>query len=191
MVHFHSQNPNFCKTWLLYFMTICNIIRQFDLFYGHLVYFGGHLVHFSHFGFLYQVKSGNPGSPTRLPKQSQRTKNGFFYFLNYVKKVSRNCILSTPKLPTVKNFNIQIPNRKKVNAIRSKFSSLTLWKWYCVGCLSCGGVSTINCQEVKWRHFDSRYFGCRRNILTPSKRVWKLFFLIRVIYHRKFHNPFV
>jgi hypothetical protein len=43
-------------------MVIWNILLSFGTFYGHFGIFCGLLVCFSHFGMLYQEKSGNPGT---------------------------------------------------------------------------------------------------------------------------------
>jgi hypothetical protein len=66
MVCFQTKNPNLGKFWtvlqwkmIVYFMDTWSILRSFDVFYGHLVYF-------SRFGILYQEKSGNPGLPLAL-----------------------------------------------------------------------------------------------------------------------------
>jgi hypothetical protein len=55
----------FWKAWewkvLISFMTIWYALWSFVLLYGNLVNFGDHLLHFPHFGILYQEKSGNRG----------------------------------------------------------------------------------------------------------------------------------
>jgi hypothetical protein len=66
MLYFKTKNPHLGKFWrvlqwkmLVYYMAIWSIIRLFSLFYGHLgICMLGHLVYFSRFGMLYQVKSG-------------------------------------------------------------------------------------------------------------------------------------
>jgi hypothetical protein len=42
------------------FLDICAILRQFDICYGHMVYFVAIWYIFPRFGILYQDKSGNP-----------------------------------------------------------------------------------------------------------------------------------
>jgi hypothetical protein len=49
---------------LVYFMDIWYILRPFGYFYGHFVVIW---LTFSHFGMLYQEKSGNPGFHSGLP----------------------------------------------------------------------------------------------------------------------------
>jgi hypothetical protein len=94
MAYFQTKNPNLGKFLecvamknvgkfngrLVYFTAISNILRPFVIFCGHLLYFVaicyiicGHLlyfvvilVYFSHFGMLYQEKSGNPGNMVAL-----------------------------------------------------------------------------------------------------------------------------
>jgi hypothetical protein len=71
MVYFQTKNPICIKfggscygrCWyiyshLAYFMAVWYMLLPFGIFYG---IFGGHLIYFSHFGKLYQEKSGNPG----------------------------------------------------------------------------------------------------------------------------------
>jgi hypothetical protein len=41
-------------------MDIWSILRPFDIFYRHLVYFVYNLVHLPRFGTVFQEKSGNP-----------------------------------------------------------------------------------------------------------------------------------
>jgi hypothetical protein len=69
MVCFQTKNPNLGKFWrvlhwkmLVYFMETWSILMSFVLL--DIWTFGivrGNLVHFSHYGILYQEKSGNPG----------------------------------------------------------------------------------------------------------------------------------
>jgi hypothetical protein len=40
-------------------MNLWSILSPIDIFYGHFDVFFGHLVHFPHFGVLYQEQSGN------------------------------------------------------------------------------------------------------------------------------------
>jgi hypothetical protein len=68
MVYFQTKNPNLGKFWralelkmLVYFVVIWNILRPFDILYGH--YVGNvvviwHIFHRS--GILCQEKAGNP-----------------------------------------------------------------------------------------------------------------------------------
>jgi hypothetical protein len=72
MEYFQTKNPNLGKFWrvlqwnmLAYFMDIWSILRSIGIFCGNLVYF-------SHFGMLYQEKSGNPGGIA----PSLETENG-------------------------------------------------------------------------------------------------------------------
>jgi hypothetical protein len=51
------ENVDLFYSHLLYFMDIWYILWTLGIFYGHLVYF---VVIYSHFGMLYQEKSGNP-----------------------------------------------------------------------------------------------------------------------------------
>jgi hypothetical protein len=67
MAYFQTKNPNLGKFWrvlqwkiLVYFMAIWSILRIFDIFYGHLVYFPPSWQTFSRFGLLHKEKSGNP-----------------------------------------------------------------------------------------------------------------------------------
>jgi hypothetical protein len=61
MDYFQTQNPNLGKFWsvldwnmLIYFMSICNILQTFGIFYDHLVHtYCVPLVHF--FWFWYHV----------------------------------------------------------------------------------------------------------------------------------------
>jgi hypothetical protein len=67
MVCFQTKNPNLGKFWrvlqgkiIVYFMDTWSILRYFVIFDGHLVYVvHGNIAYFSHFGTLYQEKSGN------------------------------------------------------------------------------------------------------------------------------------
>jgi hypothetical protein len=45
---------------LLYFMSICHILRTFGIFYDHLVHFMFIWYIFLYFGIMCQEKSGNP-----------------------------------------------------------------------------------------------------------------------------------
>jgi hypothetical protein len=45
---------------LVYFMHIGSILWAFDIFYGHVVYFGVFWYIFPRFGIFHQEKSGNP-----------------------------------------------------------------------------------------------------------------------------------
>jgi hypothetical protein len=64
MVQFQTNLGKFwraleCKI-LVYFMDIWSILRPFDIFYGHLVYFVVIWYIFPRVGKLYQEKYGNP-----------------------------------------------------------------------------------------------------------------------------------
>jgi hypothetical protein len=68
MVHFQTKSPNLGKfvsalDWkmLIYFMSICNILWTFGIFYDHLVHYVFIWYIFSGFGIMNQEKSGNPG----------------------------------------------------------------------------------------------------------------------------------
>jgi hypothetical protein len=83
VLHFQAKNTKFwvnfggfCNgsCWYITYMAIWYILRPFDIFYGHLIYFRSfcrkiyqnghkvyHLLYFPHFGMLNQEKSGNPG----------------------------------------------------------------------------------------------------------------------------------
>jgi hypothetical protein len=70
MVYFQTKNANLGKFRLAIkyvgkFMDVSSILLPFGIFCGHLVYFVVILVYFSHFGMLYQEKSGNPGEHTQ------------------------------------------------------------------------------------------------------------------------------
>jgi hypothetical protein len=98
MVYFQTKNPNLGKFWttldwkmLIYFMAVLeystdiwDILRQFGTFCVHLV-------HFSGFGIMHQVKSGNPGLRSRknlkLRKESRVSQ---FLFLGLQKIVSNS-----------------------------------------------------------------------------------------------------
>jgi hypothetical protein len=67
MVYFQTKNWNWGKflralKWkvLMYFVDSWSILRPFDIFYGHLVYFVVILYIFPSVGKLYKEKSGNP-----------------------------------------------------------------------------------------------------------------------------------
>jgi hypothetical protein len=60
IVYLQTKNCNLGTFWtvlqwkmLVYFMTIWSILRTFDIFFGHLVYFCRNLVHSPHFGILH------------------------------------------------------------------------------------------------------------------------------------------
>jgi hypothetical protein len=100
------------------FTAILSILLQ--KFYGTLVHtFCGHLVHFSCFGMLYLVKSGNPGKKMQFALLGQSTRDWpfrdrvFFHRAKVSAVRSENCnsvkllfqfgdLLSTSKLPIVK-----------------------------------------------------------------------------------------
>jgi hypothetical protein len=67
MVWFQTKDPNLGKFWrvllwkiLVFFMTIWSILRPFEIFYGHFIYFVVIWYIFPCFGILDQEKSGNP-----------------------------------------------------------------------------------------------------------------------------------
>jgi hypothetical protein len=67
MVFFHTKNRNLGIFWrplelkmFIHFRVIGNILRLFDIFCGHLVYFVAIWYIFPCFGMFYQEKSGNP-----------------------------------------------------------------------------------------------------------------------------------
>jgi hypothetical protein len=60
------------RKMLVNFMAIRSISLPFGIFYAPLIYFVAILVYFSHFGMLYQEKSGNP-----CQKSRSRTKRNF------------------------------------------------------------------------------------------------------------------
>jgi hypothetical protein len=67
MICFETKNPNLGKFWrvlqwkmLVYFMDTWSILRSFVIFLWTFCIVRGNLVYFSHFGILYQEKSGNP-----------------------------------------------------------------------------------------------------------------------------------
>jgi hypothetical protein len=73
MVYFQTKNPNlgkFCSTlkWkmLVYFMTVWNILRPFDIMYGPLVQFVVIGYMFPNLVCFDPEKSGNPGLPANI-----------------------------------------------------------------------------------------------------------------------------
>jgi hypothetical protein len=109
---FSNQNPNLGKFWrvllwkiLVYFMTICSILRPLEIFYGHLVYmwqlgiFCGNLVYFWYFGTKKNLAT--------LIK-SQRRAFRSFVDIQFTDSLNKNCrhknvnimyLLTYPTLP--------------------------------------------------------------------------------------------
>jgi hypothetical protein len=57
-----------CYDHLVYFVAICFILWQFVIFFVHLL-------HYPHFGILYQEKSGNPAFEWLSTAADRRTLN--------------------------------------------------------------------------------------------------------------------
>jgi hypothetical protein len=101
-------------------LTIWFIPLPFGIFYGHLVYFVVFLVYFSHFGILYEEKSGNPGE--NQPTSGINYNNvGRFQLLKIVHKntslISITYIRWSSHPPEDQTMQVRIPTRYKEGRI--------------------------------------------------------------------------
>jgi hypothetical protein len=91
MVYFQTKNRNLgtlCRLlqlkMLVYFIEFLSILRPFDTFYGHLVYFVVIWYIFPRFGILYQEKSGNTVFDFARALAKEKNGRAQFFFVRWV-----------------------------------------------------------------------------------------------------------
>jgi hypothetical protein len=102
MLYFQTKNSNLGSFWralqfkmLVYIKDIYSLLRPFDIFYAHLVYFVLILYIFLCVGKLYQEKSGNPFLEGKMKTTSLR---GTDLIATFYKRVFYACTAGNKKM---------------------------------------------------------------------------------------------